>query len=79
VAFQFHIPYLTKDGSTTSFVITTGLQVRVNMALGLLLIKATGMIIDFIDKVVKAKHLDCPPFPIDFCCAKKPSLPKMPA
>jgi hypothetical protein len=42
-----------------------------NTVLGLPLIKATGMIIDFIDKVVKAKHLDCPPFPIDFRRAMK--------
>jgi hypothetical protein len=42
-----------------------------NMVLGLPLIKATGMIINFIDKVAEAKHLDCPPFPIDFCRATK--------
>jgi hypothetical protein len=27
IAFQFHLPYLTKNGSTTSFVIATGPQV----------------------------------------------------
>jgi hypothetical protein len=41
------------------------------MVLGLLLITATGMIIDTVDNVVEAKHLDCPPFPLDFCCATK--------
>jgi hypothetical protein len=71
VAFQFHLPSLTKDGSTTSFVVATGPRGSVNMVLGLPLITATGMIINFINNVVDAKHLDCPPFPIEFCCAMK--------
>jgi hypothetical protein len=71
VAFQFHLPYLTKDGSTTSFGVATGPHVSVNTVLGLPLITATGMVIDTIDNVVDAKYLDCPPFPIDFCCATK--------
>ncbi len=41
------------------------------MVLGLPLIKATGMIINFINKVVKAKHLNCPPYLIDVNCATK--------
>jgi hypothetical protein len=73
VAFQFHLPYFTKDGSATSFVVATGPQVSVNTVLGLPLITATGMIIDFVDKVVEAKNLDCPPFKIDFRLAAKNS------
>ncbi len=78
VAFQFHLPYLTRDGSPTSFVLATGPQVSVNMVLGLPLITATGMIIDTVDNVAEAKHLDCPPFLIDFCHATKniPALDK---
>ncbi len=38
----------------------------VNTVLGLLLIKATGMVIDMNDNVVEVKHLDCPPFNIEF-------------
>ncbi len=71
VAFQFHLPYLTKDGSTTSFVVAIGPQVSINTVLGLPLIIATGMIINFDDEVVEAKHLDCPPFKIDFLRATK--------
>ena len=71
VAFQFHLPYLTKDGSPTSFVVATGPQVSVNTVLGLPLITATGMVIDYIDNVVEAKHLDCPPFKIEFRRATK--------
>jgi hypothetical protein len=60
-----------KDGSTTSFVVATGPQVSVDTVLGLLLIIATGMIINFVDKVVEAKRYDCPPFKKDFCRATK--------
>jgi hypothetical protein len=45
--------------------------VSVNTVLGLPLIIATGMIINFVDKVVEAKCLDCPPIKIDFCRATK--------
>ncbi len=69
LAFQFHLPYFTKDGSATSFVVATGPHVSMNTVLGLLLITTTGMILDFNDNVVQAKNLDCPPFPIDFCHA----------
>ncbi len=71
VAFQFHLPYLTHDGSTTSIIIATGPQVSVNAIIGLPFIKVTGMIIDTVDNVVKAKHLVCEPFPIEFCRATK--------
>ena len=71
VAFQFHLPYFTKDGSATSFVVSTGPHVSVNTVLGLPLITTTGEILNFNDNVVQAKNLDCPPFPIDFCRATK--------
>ncbi len=71
IAFQFHLPYFTKDGSAISFVVATGPQVSVNMVLGLPLITATGMIIDFVDDVVEAKNLECPPFKINFWRAAK--------
>jgi hypothetical protein len=71
VAFQFHLPYPTKDGRQTSFIVATGPQVSVNTVLGLPLITATGMIINTVINVVEAKHLNCPPFGIDFCHATK--------
>jgi hypothetical protein len=49
----------------------TGPNVSVNTVLGLPMITATSMILDVNDNVVQAKNLDCPPFPIDFCCATK--------
>ncbi len=66
VCFQFHLPYKTKEGNNASFMIATGPHVSVNTILGLPFQLATGAIVDFDDMVVECKHLDCPPFPINF-------------
>jgi hypothetical protein len=46
--------------------VATGPNVSVNTIIGLPFIKATEMILDFVDDVAECKHLDCPPFPMDF-------------
>jgi len=74
VGFEIHLPYVTKDGNDTSLLVAAGPDVAVNLILGLPFIKATGMIIDFIDNVCDAKHLICEPFPIDYHRATK-SIP----
>ncbi len=74
VGFEIHLPYATKDGNDTSLLVAAGPDVAVNLILGLPFIKATGMIVDFIDNVRQAKHLLCDPFPIDFRRATK-SIP----
>jgi hypothetical protein len=74
MAFQFHLPYLTKDGSTTSFAVATRPQVSVNMDFCLLLITATGMIINFINNVIDAKHLNCPLSLLSFFMQQKQCL-----
>jgi hypothetical protein len=74
VGFEIHLPYLTKDGSETSLLVTAGPDVDVNLILGLPFIKATGMIGDFVDNVCQAKHLLCEPFPINFKRASR-SIP----
>ena len=74
VGFEIHLPYVTKDGNDTSLLVAAGPDVAVNLILGLPFIKATGMIIDFIDNVCDAKHLICEPFPIDYRRATK-SIP----
>ncbi len=71
VAFQFHVPYLTCDGQSTSILIATGPQISVNSIIGLPFITSTGMIINTVNNVVEAKYLVCEPFPINFCCATK--------
>jgi hypothetical protein len=71
VGFELPLPYHTKDGSTTSLLVAAGLDVALNVVLGLPFIKAMGMIAGFVDNVCKAKHLCYLPFPIDFKCSTK--------
>ncbi len=42
-----------------------------NTVLGLPLIKATGMVINTVDNIVEAKHLDSPPFKIKILLCNK--------
>jgi hypothetical protein len=74
VGFEIHLPYSAKDGNDTSLLVAAGPDVAVNLILGLPFIKATGMIVDFVDNVCQSKHLLCNPFPIDFRKAMK-SIP----
>ncbi len=62
----FHLPYKTTDGNSASLMIATGPNVSVNTIIGLPFMKASGMILDLVNKVVECKYLDCPPFPVDF-------------
>jgi hypothetical protein len=66
VGFQFHLPCCTSGSDSLSLLMATGPNVLVNTIIGLPFIKAAGMILDFVDDVVECKHLDCPPFPMDF-------------
>jgi hypothetical protein len=75
VAFRFHLPYLTRKGSPTSFLVATGRNVTINAILGLPFIQKTKMIIDAADQVADLCVLNAPPFPINFChamCAVPP-------
>ena len=65
VAFVFHTPYVTKDGTPTTIIIACGPQVTVNVILGIPFIESTKMIIDMNDKVADLQALDAPPFRID--------------
>jgi hypothetical protein len=69
VGFQFHLPYLTKEGDPTSILIATGPHVTINMIVGLPFIQATRAIINLSDNVAELRALDAPPFPLDFFCA----------
>ena len=66
VGFEFHLPWKTKDGHSTSLLIATGKHVTVNVILGLPFIQATGMVIDAADSVAELRALDSPPLPIEF-------------
>ncbi len=69
VGFQFHLPYLMRDGQATSIVIATGPHVTVNTIVGLPFIQATRMIIDLSDNVADMRALDASPFPLEYHCA----------
>ncbi len=66
VGFQFHLPYLTRNGQATSILIATGPHVTVNTILGLPFIQATRMIINLSDNVVDMHALDASPFPLEY-------------
>jgi hypothetical protein len=66
VAFKFKLPYLTKDGNATTFMVAVGPNVTVNTILGLPFIKQTKMIVDAADQVAELRALDVLPFPISF-------------
>jgi hypothetical protein len=66
IGFQFHLPYLTKEGNPTSILIATGPQVTVNMIVGLPFIQATWAVIDLSDNVAGLRALDAPPFPLKY-------------
>jgi hypothetical protein len=66
VGFQFHLPYLTKDGSPMSIVIAMGPHMTVNTIVGLPFIQATRAIIDLPDNVANLHAIDAPPFPIEY-------------
>ena len=66
VGFQFHLPYLTRDGDATSILIATGPHVTVNTIVGLPFIQATRAVIDLSDNVVELRAFDAPPFPLEY-------------
>ncbi len=66
VGFQFHLPYLTRNGQATSILIATGPHVTVNTIVGLPFIQATCMIINLSDNVVDMRVLDASPFPLEY-------------
>ncbi len=66
VGFLFHLPYRTRKGNTASLMVATGPNVSVNTIIGLPFMKAMGMILDLVGKVMDCRYLDCPPFPVDF-------------
>jgi hypothetical protein len=59
-------PYKIKEGDKSSLMIAIGPNVTVNTILGLHFMLGTGMILDLIDKLAEDKHLNCPPFPIEY-------------
>jgi hypothetical protein len=65
VAFQFHMPYLTREGTNTTLLIACGPNMTVNCILGLPFTQATKMVIDAANQVADLHALFTPPFPLD--------------
>ena len=61
-AFEFHLPFYSRDGATISLIIATGPDVSVNCILGLPFLKGSGGIVDLVNDLVELCHLDCAPF-----------------
>ncbi len=66
VGFQFHLPYLMRDGQATSILIATGPHVTVNTIVGLPFIQVTRMIINLSDNVVDMHALNASSFPLEY-------------
>ncbi len=66
VAFQFHMPYLTREGHPTTLLVACGPNVTVNTILVLPFIQGTRMVLDTSDRVAELRALDTPPFALDF-------------
>jgi hypothetical protein len=66
VGFQFNLPYLMRDRSSTSIIITMGPHGTVNTIVGLPFIQATWVIIDLSDNVADLHAVDAPPFPLKY-------------
>ncbi len=66
VGFQFHLPYKNKEGDKSFLMIVAGSNVSVNTILGLPFMLGTGMTLNLVDNLAECKHLNCPPFPIDY-------------
>ncbi len=68
-AFQFHMPYLTREGNPSTLLVATGPHGIVNATLGLSFIQQTCMIIDTAHQVTELSFLDLQPYAINFCQA----------
>jgi hypothetical protein len=66
VGFQFHLPYLAREGHPTTLSVSTGPDITVNTILGLPFIQQTCMVINASDQVADLCTLNIPPFSIDF-------------
>jgi hypothetical protein len=69
VGFNFHLPYLTREGHPTTLGIATDPNVTVNTILGLPFIQQTCIVIDAADNVANLCTLDTPLFSINYCQA----------
>jgi hypothetical protein len=68
VGFQFHLPYLSKEGNPTNILIATGPHITVNMIVGLPFIQAMRAMTNLADNVADLRALDAPSSPLEYQC-----------
>lgn len=61
VGFEFHLPYVNREGNTVTIFFAAGLDVTINSVMGLPFIKAVGGIVDTVADRFEMRHLDCAP------------------
>jgi hypothetical protein len=64
--FQLQLPYKTKEDDESSLMIATSPNVSLNTIIGLLFMLGMGMILNLVNNLAECKHLDYPPFLIDY-------------
>jgi hypothetical protein len=71
---EYHMPYLSKSGSATSFKVAIGPNVAVNTIIGASMIKAGKFSLDIEDGIIDSGVLDTSPFTVVY----KPTVRAMP-
>jgi hypothetical protein len=71
---EYHMPYLSKNGSATSFKVAIGPNVAVNTIIGMSMIKAGKLSLDVEDDLIDLGVLDTKPFSVVY----KPTVRAMP-
>jgi hypothetical protein len=66
MVFQYHLPYLTCEGTPANLSVAAGPAVTGNLILSIPFITQTKMVIDTSDQIAKMCVFDTPPIPIDF-------------
>ena len=71
---EYHMPYLSKAGTVTSFKIAIGPNVAVNTIIGMSMIKAGKLSLDVEDDLIDSGVLETNPFKVIY----KPNVRAMP-
>jgi hypothetical protein len=61
---EYHMPYLSKSGSATSFKVAIGPNIAVNTIIGMSMIKAGKFSLDVKDNIIDSGILDTSPFTV---------------
>jgi hypothetical protein len=71
---EYHMPYMSTQGSATSFKVAIGPNVAVNTIIGMSMIRAGKFSLDVEDDMIDSGVLDTTPFPVTY----KPTIRSLP-